>query len=398
MLLQDKQAAIIGGGMGGLLLARLLQMKNANVKVYERDLNQEIRVQGSPLDLHEDSGLKTMKHADLLNEFYANIRPNASKARILDKDFQLQFDEHSIEKTAAQISGTDKNSLRDISKPRPEIDRSILRNILLNSLQSDTISWDSQFSSMEKENEGWRLHFKNETNVYADLVIAADGANSKVRSYINAEKPIYSGITMVEGTIYNAKENAPNLFEFSKGGKVLALGNEQTIMYGTKGDGSLMFLLSSKIPENWIKKSDLNFKDNEKIFEWFNEVYKEWSPKWHELFKSNELYFIPRPQYYFPLNQAWKTQANLTLIGDAAHRMPPFAGKGANLAMLDALDLADFLTNDEFIDIKTAISSFEKRMLKRAAIATKETLENGVQIHSKEALGKLVSIFKGANL
>ncbi|BDU26030.1 NAD(P)/FAD-dependent oxidoreductase [Flavobacterium sp. GSB-24] len=398
MLLQDKQAAIIGGGMGGLLLARLLQMKNANVKVYERDLNQEIRVQGSPLDLHEDSGLKAMKHANLLNEFYANIRPNASKARILDKDFQLQFDEHSIEKTAAQISGTDKNSLRDISKPRPEIDRSILRNILLNSLQSDTISWDSQFSSMEKENEGWRLHFKNETNVYADLVIAADGANSKVRSYINAEKPIYSGITMVEGTIYNAKENAPNLFEFSKGGKVLALGNEQTIMYGTKGDGSLMFLLSSKIPENWITESDLNFNDNQEIFGWFKEVYKEWSPKWHELFKSNELYFIPRPQYYFPLNQSWETQANLTLIGDAAHRMPPFAGKGANLAMLDALELADFLTNDQFKDIKTAISSFEKRMLERAAKATKETLENGEQIHSKEALGKLISIFKGENL
>jgi len=398
MLLHNKKVAIIGGGMGGLLLARLLQMKNINVKVYERDLNQEVRVQGSALDLHEDSGLKAIKHADLLNEFYANIRPNASKARILDKDFQLHFDEHSIEKTAVQISDANQNSLRDISKPRPEIDRSILRSILLNSLQSDTISWDSQFSSMEKENEGWRLHFKNETSVYADLVIAADGANSKVRSYINAEKPIYSGIMMVEGTIYNAKVNAPNLFEFSKGGKVLALGNEQTIMYGTKGDGSLMFLLSSKIPENWIKESDLNFKDNQKIFEWFKEVYKEWNPKWHELFKSNELYFIPRPQYYFPLNQTWETQTNLTLIGDAAHRMPPFAGKGANLAMLDALELADFLTIDQFKDIKTAISSFEKRMLERAAEATKDTLENGKQIHSKEALSKLVSIFKGTNI
>ncbi|MDQ1165409.1 NAD(P)/FAD-dependent oxidoreductase [Flavobacterium sp. SORGH_AS_0622] len=399
MLLQDKQTAIIGGGMGGLLLARLLQMKNVDVKVYERDLNQEVRVQGSPLDLHQDSGLKAMKHANLLDEFYANIRPNASKARILDKDFQLHFDEHNIQKTAAtQILGTGKNSLQNISKPRLEIDRSALRNVLLNSLQSETISWNSQFSWMKRENDGWRLHFKNGMSNYADLVIAADGANSKVRQYLSSEKPIYSGITMIEGTIYNAKENAPNLFEFSKGGKVLALGNEQTIMYGTKGDGSLMFLLSSKIPENWIKKSDLNFKDNEKIFEWFNEVYKEWSPKWHELFKSNELYFIPRPQYYFPLNQAWKTQANLTLIGDAAHRMPPFAGKGANLAMLDALDLADFLTNDEFIDIKTAISSFEKRMLERAAKATKETLENGEQIHSKEALGKFISIFKGENL
>ncbi|PBJ16034.1 NAD(P)/FAD-dependent oxidoreductase [Flavobacterium sp. ACN6] len=398
MHLQNKQVAIVGGGMGGLLLARLLQMKNINVKVYERDFNQEVRVQGSPLDLHEDSGLKAMKQANLLHEFYANIRPNASKARILDKDFQLHFDEHNIEKaTLKSISETNKDSLENISKPRPEIDRAVLRNILLNSLLPETMVWDSQFLSMEKENTGWKLHFKNGNTVFAALVIAADGANSKVRAYLSTEKPIYSGITMIEGTIYNAQQNAPDLFEFSKGGKVLALSNEQTIMYGTKGDGSLMFLLSSKIPEKWLAENDLDFKDNQKIFEWFKEIYSEWSPKWHELFKSSELHFIPRPQYYFPVNQTWKTQHNITMIGDAAHRMPPFAGKGANLALLDAAELADFLTSDQFNGIKTALYHFEKRMLERAAIATKDTLENGERIHSKNALAQLVSIFKRTN-
>jgi len=394
MLLENKQVAIIGGGMGGLILARLLQMQNVSVKVYERDQNEEVRVQGSPLDLHEDSGLKAMKQADLLKEFYANVRTNASKARIVNKDFELKFDEHSIQKNHSESnSNSNKNSLQDISKPRPEIDRSELRSILLHSLLPQTIVWDSQFLSMEKENNGWRLHFKNETNIYADLVIAADGANSKVRSYLNTPKPIYSGITMLEGTIYNAKENAPHLFEFSKGGKVLAFGNEQTIMYGTKGDGSLMFLLSSKIPENWITESNLDFKNNQEVFEWFKEVYQEWSPKWDELLLSKELYFIPRPQYYFPLNQTWKTQGNLTMIGDAAHRMPPFAGKGANLAMWDALELSEYLTGNQFKDIKTAIAGFENRMLERAAEATKDTLTNGEQLHSTDALERLLAIF-----
>ncbi|WJS93177.1 FAD-dependent monooxygenase [Flavobacterium johnsoniae] len=392
MLLENKQIAIIGGGMGGLTLARLLQMQNVNVKVYERDQNEEVRIQGSPLDLHDDSGLKAIKKANLLNEFYANVRINASKARIVNKDFELKFDEHSIQKSHSE-SNSNKDTLQDISKPRPEIDRSALRSILLHSLLPKTIIWDSQFISMEKENSGWRLHFRNETNFYADLVIAADGANSKVRSYLNAEKPIYSGITMLEGTIYNAKENAPNLFEFSKGGKVMAFGNEQTIMYGTKGDGSLMFLLSSKIPENWISESNLDFKNNQEVFKWFKDVYKEWSPKWDELLLSNELYFIPRPQYYFPLNQTWETQENLTMIGDAAHRMPPFAGKGANLAMWDALELSESLTENKFEDIKSAIAYFEKRMLERASEATKDTLANGEQLHSKDALEKLVAIF-----
>ncbi|CAM3540321.1 FAD-dependent oxidoreductase [Flavobacterium chungbukense] len=394
MLLENKQVAIIGGGMGGLILARLLQMQNVKVKVYERDCNEEVRVQGSPLDLHEDSGLKAMNQADLLTEFYTNVRTNASKARIVSKDFELKFDEHSIQKNYSESnSNSNKNSLQDISKPRPEIDRSELRNILIQSLLPESIVWNSQFISMEKENNGWRLHFKNETSIYADLVIAADGANSKVRSYLNAPKPIYSGITMLEGTIYNAKENAPHLFEFSKGGKVLAFGNEQTIMYGTKGDGSLMFLLSSKIPENWITESNLDFKNNEEVFEWFKEVYQEWSPKWDELLLSKELYFIPRPQYYFPFNQTWKTQDNLTMIGDAAHRMPPFAGKGANLAMWDALELSKYLTGNQFEDINTAIAEFENRMLEQAAEATKDTLTNGEQLHSTDALERLLAIF-----
>ncbi|MDP5201786.1 NAD(P)/FAD-dependent oxidoreductase [Flavobacterium sp. DG2-3] len=394
MLLENKHVAIVGGGMGGLLLARLLQLHNIKVKVYERDLNADVRVQGSPLDLHEDSGLLAMSKADLLDEFYKNVRPNASKARIVDQNFELKFDEHAIIETSSQeISNSNSDSLQDISKPRPEIDRSNLRTVLLNSLLPENIVWDSHFLSMEKENEGWRLFFNNGKNVYADLVIGADGANSKIRPYINNQKPIYSGITMIEGTIYNAKENAPKLFEFSKGGKVLAFGKEQTIMYGTKGDGSLLFLLSSKIPENWILENNLDFKDNAQIFDWFKKVYQDWSPKWHELFVSNELFFIPRPQYCFPQNQTWETQENITVIGDAAHRMPPFAGKGANLAMLDALELSDFLTNNEFLDLKTALSHFEKRMLERAAEALENTLKNGEQLHAANALEKLLSIF-----
>ncbi|KAF2082284.1 FAD-dependent oxidoreductase [Flavobacterium sharifuzzamanii] len=394
MLLENKQVAIIGGGMGGLMLARLLQIQNINVKVYERDLNSEVRVQGSPLDLHEDSGLIAMKQADLLDEFYKNVRSNASKARIVNQNFELKFDEHAIQKGVSKTNSENhQDSLQDISKPRPEIDRSVLRNILLNSLSVNSIVWNSQFTSMEKENNGWRIHFKNGTNVYADFVIASDGANSKVRPYISTEKPIYSGITMIEGTIYNAKENAPNLFEFSKGGKVLAFGKEQTIMYGTKGDGSLMFLLSSKIPENWIAENHLDFKNNKQIFDWFKQVYKDWGSEWDELFKSKELYFIPRPQYYFPFNQSWETLENLTMIGDAAHRMPPFAGKGANLALLDAFELANCLTNNQFSDMKTAISYFEKCMLVRAEIALENTLKNAEQLHSENALEKLLSIF-----
>lgn len=246
---------------------------------------------------------------------------------------------------------------------------------------------------MKKQDAGWLLHFKNGTSAYADLVIAADGANSKLRPYLSNEKPLYSGITLIEGNIYEAKKNAPKLFHFTKGGKVMAFGNEQFIGYGTKGDGSMMFVASFKVPENSIAQGGIDFKDQQQVFTWFKQVFAGWSEEWHEFFTANNVHFIPRPQYYFPLNQTWETQENLTMIGDAAHCMPPFAGEGANVAMQDAFELAECLTGAEFTDIKTAISHFEKQMVARAAEATQDTLENTERMHSKTALEQMLGFF-----
>ena len=379
MLLQNKKVAVVGGGPAGLTLTRLLQMQNAEVKVYERDLNRDVRVQGSTLDLHEGTGLEAMKRAGLLEKFYESHRPVASKLRLVDKGLTVQYDDHNSEKTAAEN--------------RPEIDRAPLRDILLNSLKPGTVVWDSYFVSMEKQENGWLLNFKNGTSAYADLVIAADGSNSKVRPYLSSETPVYSGVTLIEGNIYHAEKNTPKLFEFTKGGKVMAFGNEQFIGYGTKGDGSIMFIASFKTPENWATQSNIDFKNKEQVLTWFKKEFSTWSEQWHEFFVGDETFFIPRPQYYFPLNQTWETQENLTMIGDAAHRMPPFAGEGANVAMQDAFELAECLKDDKFPDTKTAISHFEKQMITRGAEATRDTLKNTEILHSKTALEQMRVFF-----
>ncbi|MDR2271894.1 MAG: FAD-dependent monooxygenase [Sphingobacterium sp.] len=379
MKLQGKKIAVVGGGPGGLTLAKLLQLKGAHVTVYERDINKEVRQQGATLDLHEESGLEALRRANLMNEFKASFRPEAGRLRVLDDQAMIKMDDHEIQ--------------HDYQEDRPEIDRAPLREILINSLNEDTIVWDSQFISMEKQDNGWLLHFKNEKSFYADLVVAADGANSKIRVHMTDIKPIYSGVTIVEGNIYNAEKNAPKLWEITKGGKVFALGNEQSIILSAKGEGSLSFYTGCKVSENWVQESGIDFSNKQQVFDWFKVAFSSWSEQWQELFASNEIWFMPRPQYHFPLDQTWPTLSNLTMLGDAAHRMPPYAGEGVNQAMQDAFELAEALTGDNFPDIQTAISHYEKQMQARAAAVTKDTLENTEILHTASGLNALLAMF-----
>ncbi|MDR2274205.1 MAG: FAD-dependent monooxygenase [Sphingobacterium sp.] len=379
MKLQDKKVAVVGGGPGGLTLAKLLQSKGVNVTVYERDSNKEVRQQGATLDLHEESGLEALRRANLMNEFKASFRPDAGRLRVLDEQAIIKMDEHELQ---------DKDQ-----EDRPEIDRAPLRDILISALHEDTIVWDSQFISMVKQDHGWLLHFKNGKYFYADLVIAADGANSKIRPYLTDIKPIYSGVTIVEGNIYRAEKNTPKLWEITKGGKVFALGYEQSIILSAKGEGSLSFYTGCKVPENWVQESGIDFNNKQQVFDWFKVAFSSWGEKWHELFASNEIWFMPRPQYHFPLDQTWTTLSNLTMLGDAAHRMPPYAGEGVNQAMQDAFELAENLTCDHFPDIQTAISNYEKQMQARAAAVTKDTLQNTEILHAKGGLDNLLAMF-----
>lgn len=379
MKLQGKKIAVVGGGPGGLTLAKLLQLKGVHVTVYERDINKEVRQQGATLDLHEESGLEALRRANLMNEFKASFRPEAGRLRVLDDQAMIKMDDHEIQ--------------HDYQEDRPEIDRAPLRDILINSLNEDTIVWDSQFISMEKQDNGWLLHFKNEKSFYADLVVAADGANSKIRVHMTDIKPIYSGVTIVEGNIYNAEKNVPKLWEITKGGKVFALGNEQSIILSAKGEGSLSFYTGCKVSENWVHESGIDFSNKQQVFDWFKVAFSSWSEQWQELFASNEIWFMPRPQYHFPLDQTWPTLSNLTMLGDAAHRMPPYAGEGVNQAMQDAFELSEALTGDNFPDIQTAISHYEKQMQARAAAVTKDTLENTEILHTASGLNALLAMF-----
>lgn len=383
MKLHDKKIAIIGGGPGGLTLARLLQLKGVDVKVYERDIHKDIRIQGGTLDLHTESGLAALAKAGLMEAFKAHYRPAAGLMRVADDQLTIHFDEHLQGK---QEDFGDHHH-------RPEIDRGPLREILLQSLEPDTVIWDSHLLSIEKNQGCWQLTFQNGNTATADLIVGADGANSKIRPFVTTTQPYWTGITMLEGSLKNGAQTAPVIHQLLQGGKLFAYGKEKTLIVSSKANGSFSFASSFKSTEHWAKDSGIDFTDHQQVLSWFKKEFATWSPAWWKLFESPDTLFIPRPQYCMPLDQHWDANADITLLGDAAHWMPPFAGEGVNMAMLDALQLSEALTNPAYGDTQQAIASYEKQLFARFAQIGQDTLFNTKWMHQPNALKTMLAMF-----
>ena len=373
---QGKRIAVVGGGPGGLTLARLLQKGGANVTVYERDKNRYARVQGSALDLHETSGLAALEAAGLLDAFWANHRPDLDRLRITDADGKI-LHEH-----IRRRSGVGK---------RPEIERGPLRDILLDSLQPGTVHWDCRLESASIQDDRVVLQFAGGRTAIADIAIGSDGANSRLRELVTDIRPTYVGVSLVEAVVPAANQTIPQLWELLGGAALIALGGERTIGMGTKPDGSVLFYAGLKTQDEGLERSLDDATNGDQRVAWFDANFKGWSDLWEPLFR-HALSVVWRPLLVCSMDKRWDTKHNVTLIGDAAHVIPPYAGEGVNMAMLDAFVLSTHLLSAETAHV--AIAAYEEEMFTRMHSTTADTMNNIETFYATDAADLVVKLFR----
>jgi 2-polyprenyl-6-methoxyphenol hydroxylase-like FAD-dependent oxidoreductase len=371
-----KRVAIVGGGPGGLTLARLLQQCGAQVSVYERDQSRSARVQGSALDLHENSGLAALEAAGLIDAFWANHRPDLDRLRLTDAKGTVLHDHFR------RMSGAEK---------RPEIERGPLRDLLLDSLEPNTVQWDCKLESAELQGEQVSLRFASEQIALADIAVGCDGANSRLRELVTPIRPEYVGVSLVEGLVPEAKQMIPELWDLLGGSALIALGGERTIGMGTKPDGSVLLYAGVKTRDDSARRSFEEASGPGQRVAWFHANFQGWSEIWDPLFKEAAS-MVWRPLLVCPTDQHWEPKRNVTLIGDAAHVMPPYAGEGVNMAMLDALVLSRLLLSQD--TSSDAIAAYEVEMFARMRHMTEDTMVNTEMFYAPDASDRVVALFR----
>ncbi|MGW3153874.1 FAD-dependent oxidoreductase [Streptomyces sp. NPDC001089] len=352
--------SIIGAGPGGLTCARILQQHGMAVTVHDRDTGPDARDQGGTLDLHADNGQIALRAAGLLNEFFELARPEGQEMRQLDPAGTV---------TSHQIPGPDELF-------KPEIDRGQLRDLLLGSLRPGTVRWGSALERVGGPAEGpRRLHFADGTSIETDLVIGADGAFSRVRPAVSPAVPEHTGISFLEAWFSDAENRHPDIAELVGQGGAHAADGERGMFAQRNSNHHIRVYLIQRVPVDWLGASGLTADDTDGIRALLLDRYAHWSPLMRRMITDNEGVYVDRPIFALPVPHSWEHNPTVTLLGDAAHLMPPL-GVGVNLAMLDAAELALALADSTTVD--DALRTYEKTMLPRS-IETARVLEGGAE-------------------
>ncbi|TXS44228.1 FAD-dependent oxidoreductase [Streptomyces sp. OR43] len=351
---------IIGAGPGGLTCARILQRHGIAVTVYDRDPDADSRNQGGSLDLHDDDGQLALREAGLLEEFFALARFDGQEMRHLDPSG------HLLSRHVPEEGETTK----------PEIDRGQLRDLLLRSLAAGTVQWGRTLESVSGPADGPRLlTFTDGTTAETDLVIGADGAFSRVRSAVSAATPRYTGVSFLEAHFDDMDSAHPELSELVGRGSAHAADGERGLFAQRNSGGHLRVYIMQRVPQDWIAAQGLRPDDTEAIRAHLLDAYAAWSPRTLRMITDNDGPYVDRPILALPVPHTWEHVTGVTLLGDAAHLMPPL-GVGVNLAMLDASELALALVGSATVD--DAVRAYEKTMLPRSAEIA-QMLEGGAE-------------------
>ncbi|MGW4494346.1 FAD-dependent oxidoreductase [Streptomyces sp. NPDC004376] len=361
---------IIGAGLGGLTLARVLHVHGMAATVYEAEASPAARMQGGMLDIHDYNGQLALKAADLMDEFRDIVLEGRQAMRFVRRDGTVLLDKED-----------------DGTGGRPEAQRGELRRMFLDALPEGTVRWGHKVTGVRALGDGrHEVSFDNGTSVTTGLLVGADGAWSRVRPLLSDATPEYVGEAFVETYLYDVETRHPAVAKMVGGGSFGVFDPDddaQTIAaHRESGETIHTYAMLTRSLE-WF--AGIDFTDTAEATARIAAEFDGWAPEHTALITESDTAPVLRPHYALPVGHRWDRVPGVTLVGDAAHLSAP-NGEGANLAMLDGAELGEALAAHPG-DVEAALAAYERVLFPRSA-------EAGADAARKPTAEELVAFFE----
>jgi len=352
--------AIIGGGIGGLTLAVALKRKNpaAQVAIYERDASSFARPQGYALGLKGDGGLKVLTTLGLRDEVLAD-----DAVKVTNFAFTDQAGKELLALPA-----------KDESRITYRVQREHLKKVLLNAIGDTPLHFGKTCVGYGNTDGKAIVHFEDGQDVVADYVIACDGVASAIRQQMIGDEKHYLGLSAIVG-FAPIQVDHPLL----SGGYFMTLGGNGSSLFAYRQPGGIHFSYTTHASS----EGDLADLPRSMLRENLVEQTKDWHSLVREIIANTDESSLLVRGYYDkqPIKKAH--DGTVWLLGDAAHPMCPFQGQGANMAMVDALAIADYLAAMQSESAQPgSAAELEPDIVKRGRKAVLESRNAASQFHT----------------
>jgi 2-polyprenyl-6-methoxyphenol hydroxylase-like FAD-dependent oxidoreductase len=395
MMSDPFHVGIVGGGIGGLALAQGLKKAGMSVALYERDRTNADRLQGYRVHISPKGSLALHDclPPDLFDMF-------AATCGVGNRGFRLL-----TEKMEELLSLYIRSDERAIAQHR-SASRITLRQVLLNGLD-DIVHFDKTFTHYDETPDGpIALHFADGSTATCDVLIGADGGNSRVRrQFLPDAQRIDTGVVGIAAKAMLTEENRrrlpPRVLEstgmvMSPGRRGMFIGLHEfgaavttaapgggdvavraqpgalfdnTMSYAFWAYGGLRADLERERPLEQFDAADLQRLVLDRI--------RNWHPDYSVLVCASDpsTFNVISIKTSVPV-AAWETR-RITLIGDAIHSMTPYRGIGANIALRDAALLCRNLADAAHgtWPIENAIHDYEQQMREYGFAAVRTSLQ-----------------------
>jgi 2-polyprenyl-6-methoxyphenol hydroxylase-like FAD-dependent oxidoreductase len=350
--------AVVGAGLGGLVLARVLHLNGVPVTVYEGDPSPQARTQGGQLDLHPHNGQLALHLAGLDQQYRSILHEGGAAQRVADR--------HAV------VLGDVPD---DGSMDNPEALRGDLRRILLESLPEETVRWGARLLSAAPLGHGaHELTFADGSSTTAEILVGADGTWSRVRPLLSPQRPTYAGMSYIDCYLHDVDDRHPASAALVGDGAFYALEpGEGFLAHREAGNVIHTYVILSR-PLQWF--AGLDFADAGATRARIAAEFAHWAPELIALVADCDSAPVLRSIYQLPDAHRWPRVRGVTLLGDAAHVTVP-GGEGANLAMLDGAELGQAIAAHPH-DVEAAFTAYEAVMFPRSqaeAVAAHESVE-----------------------